>query len=103
MIEPREALAEIAFEAYRTKLGELNAGKAMTGSPMPPWSEVAAKRPDEPGGHVAACWRAAAEAIGLFNDALAPAGRAVDVVAFGQARAHDEGRHIEVAGNPEQS
>lgn len=79
-----EALAETAFEAYRKKLGELNAGKAMTGSPMPSWGEVAAKRPDEPGGHVAACWRATAEAIQVINAAISP--RTVDVDAI----AHDK-------------
>lgn len=94
-IRCREAsLAEYLFEAYRAKLAEVNAGKTMTGSPMPAWPEVATKAPDEPGGHVAPCWEAVAVAAREFYEAERVAearreGRVVDyVVKF----------HVEVEG-----
>lgn len=62
-------LAEQLYEAYRQKLTDVNAGKTMTGAPMPSWDELLARKPDEPGGHVASCWQAVADAAAVFYQA----------------------------------
>lgn len=64
-----QTLAEQLYEAYRQKLADVNAGKTMTGAPMPSWDELLVRKPDEPGGHVASCWQAVADAAAVFYQA----------------------------------